>query len=244
MGISTSISRIASYYKRNGFGATCRRASLALGRTLFSNRMVLFYCDLSRRSLVPTDLPSSLNVERKRNETEVSPLDRAEMINFWNSKLADLSIKERFGRGASLWIIKSWGRMAGYGWTLQGRTIEPHYYRLGPDDVHLFDFYVFPEYRGQGINPLLVSEILRNLTAEGLGRAFIEAAEWNHSQLVSLGKTSFQRLGRASKSTILRRTIICWDESDTAQQEQECQPKSDPVVATGQGASGIRNSRL
>jgi GNAT superfamily N-acetyltransferase len=225
MGVSTSISRLTSYYKRNGFSATWRRAALAMSRTLFSNRMVLFYCDLSRRSSVPTGLPSSLNVERKRNETEISPVDRAEMINFWNSELADLNIKERFGQGASLWMIKSGGRLAGYGWTLQGRTIEPHYFPLGPDDVHLFDFCIFPEYRGQGMNPLLVTEILRNVTAEGVGRAFIEAAEWNHAQLVSLGKTSFQRLGRASKFTILRRTIISWDASDTAQQEQECEPK-------------------
>jgi ribosomal protein S18 acetylase RimI-like enzyme len=243
MGIWTSISRLAHYYKRNGSVATCRRASLALNRTLFSNRMVLFYCDLSRRTLVPTDLPSSLNVERKRNETEVSPVDRAEMISFWNSKLADLSIKERFGRGASLWMIKSGGRMAGYGWTLQGRTIEPHYYHLGPNDVHLFDFYVFPQYRGQGMNPLLVNEILHNLTAEGLERAFIEAAEWNHAQLVSLGKTPFQLLGRASKFTIFRHTIICWDESGTAHQEQECKLKSDSV-ALGREASSIRNLRL
>ena len=158
-------------------------------------------------------MPGYLTVERKRNEDEVSPLDLEEVIKSWNSRLAHQSIKERFGRRASLWMIRSEGKLAGYGWTLRGHTIEPHYYPLGPDDVHLFDFYVFPRYRGQGLNPLLVTEILRTLAVERMERAFIEAAEWNHAQLASLRKTSFHRLGRASKFTIRRRTIVLWDDS-------------------------------
>jgi ribosomal protein S18 acetylase RimI-like enzyme len=243
MGISTSMSRLENYYKRNGSGATARRAALAVSRKLFSNRMILFYCDLSGRSSVPADLPSSLKVERKRNETVISPLDLEEMINFWNSKLAHRRIKERFGQGASLWMIRSEGRLAGYGWTLQGRTIEPHYFRLGPDDVHFFDFYVFPQYRGQGMNPSLVTEILRNLTAECVGRAFIEAAEWNHAQLASLRKTAFHRLGRASKFTIFRRTIVCWDKNETTEQEQEGELKDAHIAAPGRKGPSVPDLR-
>ncbi len=33
-------------------------------------------------------------------------------------------------KGALLWLIKSEDGLAGYGWTLQGRTIEPHYFPL------------------------------------------------------------------------------------------------------------------
>jgi ribosomal protein S18 acetylase RimI-like enzyme len=212
MGISTLISRLAVYYKRNGSGATARRAWLAMSR-LFSHGMILFYCNLSGWNLEQAPLPGFLTVERKRTEDEVSPLDLEEIIKPWNSRVAHQSIKERFGQGASLWMIKSESKLAGYGWTLRGHTIERHYYRLGPDDVHLFDFYVFPRYRGQGLNPLLVTEILRALAVERMERAFIEAAEWNHAQLASLRKTSFHRLGRASKFTILRRTIVFWDDS-------------------------------
>jgi len=89
------------------------------------------------------------------------------MTSFWNPKLAHQSMKERFGLGASLWLIKSRDKLAGYGWTLRGGTVEPHYFPLGQDDVHLFDFHVFPHYRGQGMNPFLVIHILRSLAAEG-----------------------------------------------------------------------------
>jgi ribosomal protein S18 acetylase RimI-like enzyme len=172
--------------------------------------MVLFYCDLPGQASLRTDSPSSLDVEQKRSEAELSPQDLQEMTSFWNPKLARRLMKERFGLGASLWMIKSEGHLAGYGWSLQGRTVEPHYFPLGQDDVHLFDFHVFPQFRGRGMNPFLVNHILQSLATEKAGRAFIEAAEWNQPQLSSLTKTPFHRLGMAGKWTILGRTMVRW----------------------------------
>jgi ribosomal protein S18 acetylase RimI-like enzyme len=222
MSVFTSFSRLGLYYKRNGAGATARRAKVAIGR-LFSRGMILFYCNLNGRNLELAYLPSSLAVERKKSENEVNLLDLEEIIRSWNSTRARQSIKERFAQGAWLWTMKFDGKLAGYGWTLRGRTIEHHYYRLGPDDVHLFDFYVLPQYRGQRLNPLLVTEILRRLSIERMDRAFIEAAEWNHAQLASLCKTPFRRLGRANKVTILRKTIVFWSKSP-AEAELETSP--------------------
>lgn len=219
MSVSISVSRLAIYYSRHGCRATIRRGARSLSQALFSNRMVLFYCDLAAQNSRPTDLPRSLNVERRRNESEIDRRDLEKIVDFWNPKLACRNIEERFEHGASLWTIKSEDRLAGYGWTLQGHTIEPHYLPLGPDDVHLFDFLVLPEYRGRGLNPLLVIHILRNLAAECGGRAFIEAAEWNSPQLLSLQKTPFRRLGCARKLAIFRQTIVCWDLKKAAQQQ-------------------------
>ncbi|MGD1025642.1 MAG: GNAT family N-acetyltransferase [Candidatus Sulfotelmatobacter sp.] len=200
--------------------------------------MVLFYCNLNGRSSELADLPPLLTVERKKNEGQITPLDLEEIIRTWNSTTAYRSIRGRFAHGASLWMIKSEGKLAGYGWSLRGRTIERHYYRLGPDDVHLFDFYVFPQYRGRGLNPLLVTEILRNLAIERMDRAFIEAAEWNQAQLASLRKTPFHRLGRASKFTILQKTIIFWDESPA-----DSEINNVTIDATSQKGSRVQNLR-
>jgi ribosomal protein S18 acetylase RimI-like enzyme len=218
MGVSPSISRLGAYYTRHGFVATIRRAGLAVRRALFSNRMVLFHCDLSTQTARPAELPSFLKVERKKSQAEISPQDLQEMTSYWNPKQARRNIEERFDEGALLWMIKSEGRLAGYGWTLQGRTIEPHYFPLGQDDVHFFDFHVFPQYRGRGMNPFLVTNILRGLAAEGAGRAFIEAAEWNQAQLSSLTRTPFRRLGRARKVTIFGHALVWWAEDETVHQ--------------------------
>jgi ribosomal protein S18 acetylase RimI-like enzyme len=214
VGITTSLfSRLAAYYTRHGLWATIRRAGLAIRRALFSNRMILFYCDLHRQTSPPADLPSFLKVERKTSAAELSPEDLQAMTSFWNPKLTRRHMKGRFGKGASLWLIKSEGELAGYGWTLLGHTIEPHYFPPGGDDVHLFDFHVFPGYRGRSMNPFLVTHILRNLATEGAGRALIEVAEWNQVQLSSLSKTPFRRLGWARKLTVFGRTLVCWAEN-------------------------------
>jgi len=212
MGISTSITRLSEFYRRHGSWATIRRASVAAMRALFSGQSVLFYCDLARLITPVPALPSFLKVERKRSSAELRPEDLEALTSFWNPKLANRNLKERFGKDSSLWLIKSFDRLAGYGWTLQGRTIEPHYFPLGYDDVHFFDFHVFPQFRGRGINPLLVTYILQSLAAEGASRALIEAAEWNQAQLSSLSKTQFRRLGRARKVTVFGRTIVSWSE--------------------------------
>jgi len=195
---------------------------------------VLFYCDLATLTAPRADLPSFLKVERKKSSTDLSPEDLEAMTSFWNPRVAQGNIRERFGKGASLWLIKSHDRLAGYGWTLQGRTIVPHYFPLGPDDVHLFDFYVFPQYRGQGMNPFLVTRILRSLAREGAGRALIEAAEWNRAQLSSLSRTPFRPLGRARKLTIFGRTIVFWAEKGVEQRSTKVPVRAIDNPATGQ----------
>jgi ribosomal protein S18 acetylase RimI-like enzyme len=227
MGVSSSISRFAAYYKRHGVGATIRRAGLSLRRKLFSNRMILFYCDLAEQTAAPANVPSSLKVERLKSYAELDQQDFKEMTSFWNPTQARRNILERFEKGASLWYTKSGGKLAGYGWTLQGGTIEPHYFPLAQDDLHLFDFHVFPGYRGQGINPFLVTHILHSVSGECGGRAFIEAAEWNKAQLSSLRKTSFRRMGWARKSAIFHRPIVCWDQTEAVQQVQKDTQRTD-----------------
>jgi ribosomal protein S18 acetylase RimI-like enzyme len=244
MSISSSVSRGTDYFKRNGLLATLHRAGLAARRALFSSRMVLFYCDLSTLKPTTADLQSLPKVERHTNQIDISPHDLQEITSFWSPKLARRRIKERFELGASLWLIKLEDKLAGYGWTLQGHTVEPHYFCLGPDDIHLFDFQVFPKYRGRGVNPSLVSSILRRLAVECQGRAFIEAAEWNKAQLASLRRTPFRHLGSARKFTLLRRTMVFWHEGKTVEREQGKHLNQASIAATGGESSGIPDLRV
>jgi ribosomal protein S18 acetylase RimI-like enzyme len=191
--------------------------------------MVIFYCDLDNPSLPAFAIPSSFKIERVMSETALSQQDRDAIVNLWNPELARHNMSERFAKGAALWLVKAENLLAGYGWKLQGRSIEPYYFPLGPKDVHLFDFHVFPQYRGQGINPLLVAAILRSLATNGRGRAFIEAAEWNEAQISSLRKTPFERLGLARSFTVFGHKFIYWFEGDTqGQTEKAGEPSNKP----------------
>jgi len=221
MSITDSISRLSGYYSRNGFAATIRRASLAARRALFSNRMVVFYCDLATQKLPMAVPPSQRKVEYIKGFAELKPQDLHMMTSFWNPELAHRNISERFAKGAWLWLIKSGDDLAGYGWSLRGLTIEPYYFPLASEDVHLFDFHVFPQYRGQGMNPLLVGHILHGLARNGVSRAFIEAAEWNEAQLASLRKTPFHQLGQVSSFAIFGRKFIHWTGNENGERPQE-----------------------
>jgi len=221
MSLSTAISRFTGYYQRNGIGSTARRLGLAIKRVLFANRMVVFYRDIPSQHSPTAELPSSVVVERKRNQSEISAEDLHQITSFWNPMLAQRNMNERFGLGASLWFIKSDGNLAGYGWTLQGRTVEPHYFPLGQNDVQFLDFHVFPKYRGRAIDWVLIDQIVSELAAEGCKRAYGESAEWNKASLSSFAMTSFRRLGSAKKLTICGRTIVWWAKEQSAEQKHE-----------------------
>ncbi len=205
-------SRLVTYFRLHGFRATVHRMALAVRRLLSPNRMILFYLDLNNQQASPARVTAAgdLVIERKRSREEFDRQDWETIVNFWNPALSQRSFLERFRSGASVWIARLDGRVAGYGWTMIGRTIAPHYYPLGGNDVHMFDFLVFPEFRGKGVNPSLVSLILNAMAEEGRIRAYIEVREWNQPQLNSLGKTGFQLLGVARKMSLSRCTFVQW----------------------------------
>jgi GNAT superfamily N-acetyltransferase len=194
--------------------------------------MVVLYCDLDERRLPQINVPTALRVERLGALTELSAEHLQAMTSFWNPKLANRNIRERFEKGASLWLVECEKQLAGYGWTLQGRTIEPYYIPLAQDDVHLFDFYVFPHYRGHGMNPYLIGRVLDGLATNCGGRAFIEVAEWNNAQLSSLRKTPFRRLGCARSFAIRSCTFVSWTKNDTDVKINKGVESADQILRT------------
>jgi hypothetical protein len=87
----------------------------------------------------------------------------------------------------------------------------------------------------------LMTHILHRLAADGGARAFGEAAEWNKASLSSFAMTPFRRLGWARKFTILRRTIVCWDQNQAAEHKRELKKQS--VAATDRKGAGIQDLR-
>lgn len=210
MHLRDSFTRLIEFQKRHGFWSTARRLFVSLQRAVHCYRMVLFYCDLSSWKPSRANHTPSLIIEKKMSQDDLSSQELGLLEKSWNPSIMRRLMAERFQRGASLWVVKWEKQLVGYGWTLTGTTIEPHFFPIGIHDVHLFDFCVFPEYRGRRINPFLVEYILDELAANGKSRAFIEAEEWNQSQLSSLSRTPFQQLGLALRFRILGKTFVLW----------------------------------
>jgi GNAT superfamily N-acetyltransferase len=168
--------------------------------------MILYSCPLSPQQF---NQKPGFDVERV-DGTTLSKEDCAGILNIWNPSLKALQMSERFAAGCELWLAKVDGRLAGFGWSLQGRTMEPYFFKIQPDDVHLFDFFVFPAFRGRGINVALVMDILSRLGREGVHCAYIECAAWNDAQRNSLSKTKFRSYATASKFRFWGKWIVIW----------------------------------
>lgn len=210
MSLAGQVRRVCVFYSRHGFVATLLRAKTALTHRLFYNRMVVFYCDLPAVVVAPTRGAKKVDLSRLSEYSELQEQDFGALTSFWNPKQAQRDIADRFSKGASLWLLKSEGVLAGFGWTIRGRTITPYYFPIGQNDIQLFDFYVFPKFRGRAFHWLLTNYILRTLAKEGGQRAFADTGEWNQAQLASFRLTNFQRLGLARSRRVFGHTFISW----------------------------------
>lgn len=219
MSLTEFASRIHCYAQRHGLGATLGRIGISLRRAVAGRGQVLFVCDLAACPPPILDRSNPAVLERKQAEGELNAHDLQRILGVWNPRLAQQRISERFSKGASVWLWKRNGQLAAFGWTLIGQTMERHALSPGPNDAHLFDFFVFPEYRGHRINPALVNQILVRLASEGRSRAFIEAAGWNAAQLASLRRTPFRPFARDANRGFLA---------------------SSPVIRGGQGTETVR----
>lgn len=218
MSFSTSLSRVTEFYRRHGFAATLQRAWVGAKRGFLSGRMVVFYCDLSSRKLRPMNAPAGCSVRRIRSLAELGSDRFRAITGFWNPTLAQQNIRERFERGASLWLVESDRQLAGFGWTLEGSAIEPYYFPLGAKDVQLFDFYIVPEFRGRTLYWLLTNHILCTLAAEGWSRAFADTHEWNRRQLAAFQMTPFRALGSVKSYKLFGRVLTSWSASSSTAQ--------------------------
>jgi GNAT superfamily N-acetyltransferase len=207
----SSISRIGAYFRRHGLAATSKRLIQAVNRSLHGDWFFLFGCDLRSLNFPEETGFEAFEIKRVNSEQSLDRNFAEQMFVLWNPEIARKRLKERFANGAHFWTITSAGALAAYGWTMVGRTIEPHFYPLLQNDVHLFDFFVAPQFRGRRLNIFLMNHILTTLAREGNGRAFIEAAQWNKPQLKSLARTQFELVARARKSVVFGKTIVAFD---------------------------------
>lgn len=180
--------------------------------------MVVFYCDLTLQKLRPMHAPAGCCVRRIRSLAELGTERFQEISSLWNPKLAQREIRERFEKGASLWLVESYSQLAGFGWTLEGGAIEPYYFPLGAKDVQLFDFYIVPEFRGRTFYWLLTNHILYMLSAEGWSRAFADTGEWNRAQLAAFHMTPFRALGSVRTYRWFGRVLTTWSPSGSGVQ--------------------------
>lgn len=158
-------------------------------------------------------MPQNFAVECRKNFGEILKDEIETLIHYGGERIIRYELKNRFGKGAYLWLMKVDRKAVGMVWTIRQKTLKPYYWPLTPNDVHLFDNEVFRDYRGQGINPFLINYVVFELKQKGFVRAFIETNEINKPEIRSLSKTFFAELGRAKRLHLPGQNITIWSKT-------------------------------
>lgn len=155
------------------------------GKWTYLNRRVLLYGRASTEKL-----------DQIRNEgpiyREVKSLNELNTLNF---KFDREDYKKRFENGHIMVYWEREGSLVSYGW------INPHpnsgigeldlKMEVGENIITLYDFFTFPDFRGQGLYPLLLKKIcLRDSKAK-----LIYVLAENQSSIRGIEKAGFVFLG-------------------------------------------------
>jgi GNAT superfamily N-acetyltransferase len=216
MWINRTIRRFMLSYKRKGFMSTLYRIIQFFYRILFKSKTVLFYTDFYELDNSILKLPQDIVIECKTKYYEALQSDMKKIINYWEDRKLMDETRERFEKGAILWVLKLKDEIAGFGWAIRGKMVSTYYLPLAPNDAVLFDFLTFEEYRGHGLYALLCEKIMRELKLEGVVRAYGMTDEWNTSSIRGLEKTFFKKFIITRKFHVLSRNLTIWSYADSS----------------------------
>jgi RimJ/RimL family protein N-acetyltransferase len=129
-------------------------------------------------------------------------------------------IEERFSAGATLWLIRKKGHLAGYQWTIPKDPINPTYVPHTETDVHNIAGEVFKPFRDDGVYQESIKKMLFSLKAKGYKRFFSEAYLWNKKAIRAQSKTGLRRIGTARRFDLFGRNVVVW--SDMINSRKSC----------------------
>ena len=211
------LSKFVKFYKSKGLFYALRRGVYKLGDLTYRGPYVFFCADLTQMTTKADILPAGFSIECCKAEGDISLQDREILLRNIRERDLQRDMKERFAKGTLFWLVRVGNELAGYIWTIRGTTIEPYIHPLAANDVHFFDNLIFEEFRGRGINPVLVSYVLSEMQKQHCVRAFIETRMTNISEIRSLAKTCFRKCGLAKKRHPWRcRHFVVWQEMPPA----------------------------
>lgn len=210
MAIRALYLRSAKYLRRHGLKSSIKRLRREARNKIFYKRDVVFWLDLLQADLDGQAIPSNLRVERFDRRSGVPERLMNHMAEEYSEVLLKEYIQRRFAKGASLWCLRNETEDISYTWALTGQAMIPYYFPLTERDLHLFDGYTFPNFRGHGLNPVLLNHVLKYYRNEGFHRAYLETREWNTAVMRSVPKNGFIKIGLAKRRIRRGKCTVTW----------------------------------
>ena len=198
-----NIHRIGQVWKEQGTFGLIRRG--------FQKSPVytsLVYCKVQ-----PTDscaLPG-LTVEKLSSEQAIDFALSSAIGTSMGERRFDV-MKKLFRRGCEMWIGRLNGQVAGICWSKCDNVGDKYYVRLTKADAVILSCIVFPEFRGRGIYPAMLENMVRTMMGHNsVRRVFIDCKSWNAPSVRGILKAGFHPIGKALRMDLFNRMWILWN---------------------------------
>jgi len=206
--------KVVSYYKRNGILRTIKHIPVKLRWTIFRKRDILYVCELADLDISEIILPENIVVEKKESFESLTEQELQALCGHQNSIVFTDQLKGRFNKRSVIWLIKVDGDTAGMFWTLTGDSIEPHYFCLMENDVHLYNGQILEHYRGRRLFSVLANYILAELKKQGLRRVYVETNGANIAAIRAFEKIYVKKIATARIYRIFGKNVTIWNKED------------------------------
>jgi len=204
------LTRFIHYYRSNGIWRTFTRIMLKVKEIFTWDTYQLFYVNLCDTQDEFTPIDNEYSIECYCEKQLVPDSVYSRYREQFNAKITEQNYDQRFHRGAWLWTIHNKDQFFGFVWSICGKTMDSYFFPLLSRDVHLFDNYIFTEYRGKGINSFLLSGVLQRLKDYDCDRVLFETKTTNASELRSFSRLKFTQLCKARKTVFGKYNVIIW----------------------------------
>lgn len=177
-------------WQRYGWSGLATRAVRKLVRRLFFNRNIVFV-----HAGKPPDLRARVPLEMAVYDTLTAvPAAYLEVLQRELDVHFISVAKREFAQQGRLWIGRVNGEVAAYQWVRLGCHIPHWFVALEPQDAVIFNTATCAAFRGQGIAPAMMVQIIREIAAGG-GRTYIDCKVWNRPAIRGVEKSGFKQIG-------------------------------------------------
>jgi RimJ/RimL family protein N-acetyltransferase len=211
------ISKIIFWYEKHGLLNMFFVAGERIWRKIFRNRYVLFCLDFA--DLKESDmcfLNKNVILVQYEDPNDIPQKDIDQMISNMGKVIIEDMLQRFHTKGATLWIAKINGRVAGVQWSKIGGFDGFDAIPLTSKDVVPIAVFVYPDFRGQNIGPTMIQKMICELNKKGVNRVYINVNIWNTTQLHSVLKAGFKKIGVYREFKVLGRHITIWPQKDLA----------------------------
>lgn len=180
---------------------------------LLPQKQIIWCTDLTQMDAEGFSLPDNLKIQRFYSIDQVDKEDLKTLIECGTELMGSAAsslIRERFDKGAVLWLYKENGILAGYRWTIANNHVTPTYLPHTETDVHSIGEEIFPAFRGRNLFLLVRTSCRIIMKNEGFKRFYSETYLWNKRAVKAILKAGGRQFGIATMFSIFGKNVVIW----------------------------------